>query len=219
VNRVRLMMWRIKHPSAELRHQQDSANVNIFFILSIRNSLCAVDYHYLQHTEQLPLCHIQRCARAAFLNLFTWRNSLNNFQVSGNPCIKIIISTAHGTLALSVSCRSNNPIIIVNDVLSREWYFSVDLFILANKFKKRCVFCSITISRGTPVEKPCAREFIWMSQLQQDCKLPKITFQRGCETVLVAMFPKKLVVWGYFFCLCICSLFYDAFSVTNTRSI
>jgi hypothetical protein len=69
-----------------------------------------------------------------------WRNPWNNFQVSGNPCIKItrIISTAHGTLAWSVSCRYNNPIIIVNALLSREWYFSVNLFILANKLKKRC---------------------------------------------------------------------------------
>jgi hypothetical protein len=69
-----------------------------------------------------------------------WRNPWNNFQVSENPCIKIIISTAHGTLAWSVSCRYNNPVIIVNALLSRELYFSVDLFILANKFKKRCLF-------------------------------------------------------------------------------
>jgi hypothetical protein len=61
-----------------------------------------------------------------------WRNPWNNFQVSGKPCIKIIISTAHGTLAWSLSCRYNNPIIIVNALLSREWYFSVDLFILTN---------------------------------------------------------------------------------------
>jgi hypothetical protein len=53
-------------------------------------------------------------------NFLPWRNPLNNFQVSGNPCIKIIISTAHGTLACSVSCRYNNPIIIVNALLSRE---------------------------------------------------------------------------------------------------
>jgi hypothetical protein len=80
-----------------------------------------------------------------------WRNPWNNDQVSGNPYIKIIISTAHGTLAWSVSCRYNIPIIIVNAVLSREWYFSVDLFIVANKFKKRCLFFfSITISRGIP---------------------------------------------------------------------
>jgi hypothetical protein len=78
-----------------------------------------------------------------------WRNPWNNFQVSGNLCIKIIISTAHGTLAWSVSCRYNNPIIIVNALLSREWYFSADLFILANTFKKRCLFFSVTISRGT----------------------------------------------------------------------
>jgi hypothetical protein len=77
-----------------------------------------------------------------------WRKPWNNFQVSGNPYIKIIISTDHGTLAWSVSCRYNNPI-IVNALLSREWYFSVDLFILANKFKKGCLLFSITISRGT----------------------------------------------------------------------
>jgi hypothetical protein len=79
-----------------------------------------------------------------------WRNPWNNFQVSGNPCIKNITSTAHGTLAWSVSCRYNNPIIIVSAVLSRELYFSVDLYILANKFKNRCLFFSVTISRGTP---------------------------------------------------------------------
>jgi hypothetical protein len=46
----------------------------------------------------------------------------------------------------------NNPIIIiVTALLRKEWYFSVDLFILANKFKKRRLFfLSITISRGTP---------------------------------------------------------------------
>jgi hypothetical protein len=69
-----------------------------------------------------------------------WRNPWNNFQVSGNPCIKIIISTAHGTLVWSVSCIYNNPIIIINVLLSRELYFSVDLFILANKFKKDVYF-------------------------------------------------------------------------------
>jgi hypothetical protein len=94
-----------------------------------------------------------------------WRNPWNNFQVSGNPCIKIIISTAHGTLAWWVSCRYNNPIIIVNALLSTGWYFSVNLFILANKFKKLCLFFSITISRGipgfrgTPVEKTCCNVF------------------------------------------------------------
>jgi hypothetical protein len=49
-----------------------------------------------------------------------WRNPWNNFQVSGNRCIKIIISTAHGTLAWSVSCRFNNTIIIVNALLSKK---------------------------------------------------------------------------------------------------
>jgi hypothetical protein len=101
-----------------------------------------------------------------------WRNPWNNFQVSGNPCIKIIISTAHGTLAWSVSCWYNNPIIIVNAFLRRELYFSVDLFISANKFKKRCLFFfqsrslaePLTTSRGTlgfrrtPVEKPWSTE-------------------------------------------------------------
>jgi hypothetical protein len=94
-----------------------------------------------------------------------WRNPWNNFQVPGSPCIKIIISTAHGTLAWSVSCRYNNPIIIVNVLLSREWYLSVDLFILANKFKKLCLFFfqsrsltePIATSRGAPVEKLCSR--------------------------------------------------------------
>jgi hypothetical protein len=98
------------------------------------------------------------CLYQPFSIFLPWRNPWNNFQVSGNPCIKIIISTAHGTLPWSVSCRyNNNLIIIVNALLSRELYFSVDL---ANKFKKRCLFFSITISRGTlgfhgtPVEKP-----------------------------------------------------------------
>jgi hypothetical protein len=95
-----------------------------------------------------------------FSTFLPWRNPWNNFQVSGNPCIKFFISTAHGTLTWSVSCRYNNPIIIVNALLSREWYFSVDLFILANKFTKRCLFFSITISRGTPVEKPCATPWV-----------------------------------------------------------
>jgi hypothetical protein len=87
-----------------------------------------------------------------------WRNPWNNFQVSGNPCIKIIISTAHGTLAWSVSCRYSNPIIIVNALLSRECYFSVDLFILA-RLKKMLIF-SITISRGTPLKKPWSTLFL-----------------------------------------------------------
>jgi hypothetical protein len=75
---------------------------------------------------------------------------------AGNPCIKIIISTAHGTLAWSVSCKYNNPIISVNALLSREWYVSVYLFIL-DKFKKTMFIFLITISRGTPVEKPYSR--------------------------------------------------------------
>jgi hypothetical protein len=93
-------------------------------------------------------------------NLSDWKQ-----RDRGKPCIKIIISTAHGTLAWSVSCRHNNPIMIVNALLSREWYFSVDMFILVNKFKKRCLFFSVTISRGTlgfhgtQVEKPCYRWF------------------------------------------------------------
>jgi hypothetical protein len=65
-------------------------------------------------------------------------------------------------LAQSVSCRYNNQIIIVNALLSREWYFSVDLFILTNKLKKQCLFFQsqflaepLATSRGTPVEKPC----------------------------------------------------------------
>jgi hypothetical protein len=95
-------------------------------------------------------CHDSICLRQPFSIFLPRRNPWNNVQVSGNPYIKIIISTAHGTLARSVRCRYNNPIITVNAVLSREWYFAVDLFILANKFKKRCFFFSITISRGTP---------------------------------------------------------------------
>jgi hypothetical protein len=35
--------------------------------------------------------------------------------------------------------------------------FSLDLFILANKFKNDVYFFLITISRGTPIEKPCSR--------------------------------------------------------------
>jgi hypothetical protein len=101
-----------------------------------------------------------------FSIFLSYRNTWNNFQVSGNPCIKIIISTAHGTLAWSVSCRHNNTIIIVNALFSRELYFSVDLFILANKFKKRCLFFfqlrslvePLATSRGTPVEKPCINQ-------------------------------------------------------------
>jgi hypothetical protein len=105
-----------------------------------------------------------------------WRNPWNNFQVSsGNPCIKIIISTAHGTLAWSVSCRYNNPIVIVSAVLSREWYFSVDLFILANKFKKRCLFFfqsrslaePLATSRGTLVEKPWSRILFYVHSTEE----------------------------------------------------
>jgi hypothetical protein len=90
--------------------------------------------------------HCQNPLEQPFSVFLPWRNPLNNFQVSGNPCIKIIISTAHRTLAWSVSCRYNNPVIIVNALLSREWYFSVDLFILANKFKKRCLFFNHDLS-------------------------------------------------------------------------
>jgi len=46
--------------------------------------------------------------------------------------------------------------------------FFVDLFILANKFKKRCLFFQsrslaepIATSRGTPVEQPCFRRTIF----------------------------------------------------------
>jgi hypothetical protein len=78
------------------------------------------------------------------------RNPWNNFQVSGNSCIKIIISKSHGTLASSVSCRYNNSIIIVNALLSREWYFSVELLFWPTSSKNYVYFFSITISRGTP---------------------------------------------------------------------
>jgi hypothetical protein len=43
--------------------------------------------------------------------------------------------------------------------------FSVDLFILANKFTKRCLFFSITISRGTPVEKPWFSMFVYFMKI------------------------------------------------------
>jgi hypothetical protein len=98
-----------------------------------------------QHLTCLQLVPINQ----SFSIILPWRNPWNNFQVSGNPCIKIIIFTAHGTLAWSVSCRYNNPITIVNALLSREWHFSVDLFILANKLKKRCFFFNHDLS-GTP---------------------------------------------------------------------
>jgi hypothetical protein len=94
--------------------------------------------------QQSLTCHLEQ----PFSIFLPWRNPWNNFQVSGNPCIKFIISTAHGTLAWSVSCRYNNPIIIVNALLSREWYFSVDRFILANKFKKQCFFFNHDLSRN-----------------------------------------------------------------------
>jgi hypothetical protein len=108
---------------------------------------------------------IKRFALDQPISIFLpWRNPRNNFQVSGNPCINIITSTAHGRLAWSVSCRYNNPIIIFYALLSREWYFSVDLFILAKKFKKLCLFFQsrslaepLATSRGTPIEKPCSR--------------------------------------------------------------
>jgi len=46
----------------------------------------------------------------------------------------------------------------------------VDLFILANKFKKDVYFFfqsrslaePLATSRGTPVEKPCSRHFHWV---------------------------------------------------------
>jgi hypothetical protein len=86
---------------------------------------------------EIPSCLVTAIHLMQPFSIFLpWRSPWNNFQVSGNRCIKIIISTAHGTLTWPVSCRCNNPIIIVNALLSREWYFSVDLFILANKFKK-----------------------------------------------------------------------------------
>jgi hypothetical protein len=91
-----------------------------------------------------------------------WRNPWNNSQVSGNQCIKNIISTAHGTLAWSVSCRYNNPVIIVNALLSREWYFfSGSVYFGQQVQKTMFFFCQsrsiaepLATSRGTPVEKP-----------------------------------------------------------------
>jgi hypothetical protein len=55
--------------------------------------------------------------------------------------------------------------------LSRELYFSLDLFILANKLKKLCLFSSITTSRGTPVEKPWCRERFVAHMWFRDWKL------------------------------------------------
>jgi hypothetical protein len=121
--------WFSSVPPGECRH-------------STLNKAMAASYQILSHSSSFIYRHIIDVIQssAAFLNLLPWRNPWNSFQVSGNFCIKIIISTAHGTLAWSVSCRYNNTIIIVK-ALSREWYFfSVDLFILANKFKKRCFF-------------------------------------------------------------------------------
>jgi hypothetical protein len=85
-----------------------------------------------------------------------WRNPWNNFQVSGNPCIKIIISTAHGKLAWSVSCRYNNPVIIVSAVLSRELYFFLWICLFWPTISKNDVFFHsrslaehLATSRGT----------------------------------------------------------------------
>jgi hypothetical protein len=127
-----------------------------------------------------------------------WWNPWNNCQVSGNPYIKIIISTAHGTLAWSVICRYNNPTIIVNAILSREWYFCVDLFIFANKFKKKFIFIfSITISRGTP------------SDISRNPRVPR---NPGWETLFYTILSR---LW----CGLFCSLFDDDFSVSRLYSI
>jgi hypothetical protein len=83
-------------------------------------SCVARTYPQVQQTNVYCTLHSLEQPFSIFL---PWRNPWSNFQVSGNPCIKIIISTAHGTLAWSVSCRYNNTIIIVNALLSREWYF------------------------------------------------------------------------------------------------
>jgi hypothetical protein len=124
-------------------------------------------------------CHVD--LDQPFSIFLPWRNPWNNFQVSGNPCIKIIISTAHGTLAWSVSCRYNNPKKTVNALLSREWYFSVDLFILA-KFAE-----PLATSRGTPVEKP------WSRASSFPCSL-WIPFQR-CSCDIARRFSKCTSWW------------------------
>jgi hypothetical protein len=110
-------------------------------------------FYQLQNRHFAIVSHdIRSNLKASLIQPFSiflpWRNPWNNFQVSGNPCIKIIISTAHGTLSWLVSCRYNNPIIIVNALLSREWYFSVDLFILTNKLKKTLIFFNHDLSRN-----------------------------------------------------------------------
>jgi hypothetical protein len=90
---------------------------------------------------------------------------------AATPATKRPQTYALDRAATEVGCWYNNPIIIVNAILSREWYFSVDLFILASKFKNRCLFFTIMIShgtpsdisrnsigfRGTPVEKPYSK--------------------------------------------------------------
>jgi hypothetical protein len=98
-------------------------------------------------------------------------------------------------LAWSVSCRHNNPIIVVNAVLSRELCVSVDLFILANKFKKRCLFFQsrslvepLATSRGTlgfretPVEKPWFKriQIIWKHHICE-CKVEQILLTEVCN--------------------------------------
>jgi hypothetical protein len=106
-----------------------------------------------------------------------WRNPWNNFQVSGNPCIKIIISTAHGTLAWSASCRYNNPIIIVNAVLSREWFFLWICLFWPTSSKNDVYFFLIAISLGTPVEKP------WSTQCRsRDRLLSPLTVLSLCHS-------------------------------------
>jgi hypothetical protein len=106
----------------------------------IKHGCLSSSVHHHHHHSLVTLSSTLCSLDQPFSIFLPWRNPWNNCQVSGNPCIKIIISTAHGTLTWSVSCRYNNPIIIVHSLLSRELYFSVDLFILANKFKKRCLF-------------------------------------------------------------------------------
>jgi hypothetical protein len=150
----------IKRPSTG----QEESSVKVTAVNNQARQLQGVVVYWLDSQE----CEVSVLLDQPFSTFLPWRNPWNNFQVSGNPCIKIVIGvyTAHGTLAWSVSCRYNNPIIIVNALLSWECYFSVDLSILANKLKKNMFIFLITISRrtlrfrGTPVEKPCTRQCV-----------------------------------------------------------
>jgi hypothetical protein len=140
-------------------------------LLSWWNFNCSTDVFWYENV----LCLLgKNCIGQPFSIVLPWRNPWNNFQVSGNPCIKIIISTAHGTLTWSVSCRYNNPIIIVNAVLSREWYFfSGSVYFGQEVQKTMFIFFQswslaepLATSCGTPVEKPWYRLIIYLYNRQ-----------------------------------------------------